>query len=688
MRALTVLFAALFMLSACAPSTDAVKPTMDSELKKMSKSSVGELGVDLSNMDRRYRPQDDFFLHVNGGWLEKTEIPSDRSNYGSFSELYDVSEALQREIIENAAKRPNSSATAALIGNFYNAYMDEEAISAAGAAPLRPHLDRVSAVRSKRDLMTYFGEGQKYGHGSPIRFWIDQDSGDTTRYVPFITQSGTSLPDRDYYLNDDEKFSSIRKAYLEHIERMFGFAGLPNGAHAARHILELETNIAQKQWERVRNRDRDATFNPMSRQQLVDMMAGVDMDAFLQAAGLGNQQDYIVRQPSFQESLAELINDTPLSVWRDYLNWHVIDGAAEYLTSDFVDADFDFYSRTLRGVEENRPRWKRAVSAVNGSLGEAVGKLYVEKTFKREAKIRMDEMVENLRSAFGNSIDGLEWMSATTKEQAREKLAKFTPKIGYPEKWKDYSSMRVSASDLTGNMMAAAEYSYARNLNKLGGPIDRDEWFMTPQTVNAYYNPSMNEIVFPAAILQPPFFNVDADDAVNYGAIGAVIGHEFSHGFDDQGRKSDGDGNLRDWWTEKDAVEFKRRADGLVAQYAAFEPLPGENVNGELTLGENIGDLAGLTMAYRAYQLSLGGKKAPVIGGYTGDQRFFLGWAQVWRREYREDELRNRLLTDPHSPSEYRVNGIVANMPEFHRAFNVKRGDELYRSPEEIVKIW
>ncbi len=680
-----LLCSALMGLSGCATSTDPVKADMADAATDLS----ARIGVDLSNIDTSFRPQDDFFRHVNGGWLGKTEIPSDRSNYGSFTELFDVSEALQRSIIESAAASPTPAGSdAARIGHFFNAYMDVDAINARGAAPLEPHLNAVDAINSRRDLMAYFGEGQKYGHGSPLRFWIDQDSGDTTRYVPFITQSGTSLPDRDYYLKDDEKFTSVRAAYLDHIERMFGFAGLPNGAEAARSILDLETRIADIQWERVRNRDRNATFNPVSRQELLEMLGGVDMDAFLDGAGLGDQQRFIVRQPSYQQALVDLVNDTPIDVWKQYLNWHVIDGAAEFLSQNFVDADFDFYGRTLRGVEENRPRWKRGVGAVNGALGEAVGKLYVEKTFKREAKTRMDTMVENLRKAFGTSIDGLEWMSDVTKVQAREKLAKFTPKVGYPEKWKDYSSIAIKPDDLVANVMATSEYAYARELNKLGGPIDRTEWFMTPQTVNAYYNPSMNEIVFPAAILQPPFFNVDADDAVNYGAIGAVIGHEFSHGFDDQGRKSDGDGNLRDWWTEEDATEFKRRADGLVAQYAAFSPLPGESVNGELTLGENIGDLAGLTMAYRAYKLSLNGKAAPVIGGYSGEQRFFMGWAQVWRRMYREDELRRRLLTDPHSPSEYRVNGIVANMPEFHKAFNVKPGDALYRAPQDRVKIW
>ncbi|MEM7081663.1 MAG: M13-type metalloendopeptidase [Pseudomonadota bacterium] len=677
MRTLTVL-AAVLALTACST----VDPAPDT-------GATLSLGVDTENIDHSVRPQDDFFRHINGGWLARTDIPADRSNYGSFTELFDVSETLQRDIIEDAAKNGGAPGSdKARIGAFYNAFMNETAIESAGIAPLAGHFSRINAVSSHADLMRYFGEAQKYGLGSPIRFWINQDSGDTTRYVPFISQAGTSLPDRDYYLNEDEKFVGIRDAYRAHIERMFELAGLPDGERAAQSVLDLETRIAELQWDRVRNRDRNATFNPATRDALLAMLSDVDMGAFLDAAGLGEQQDFIVRQPSFQTSLAGLIAATPLSEWRSYLNWHLLSSSAEYLSADFVEADFDFFGRTLRGVQEIRPRWKRAVSAVNGTLGEAVGKLYVEQTFKPIAKQRMDEMVENLRTAFGTSIDGLEWMSADTKIQARNKLAKFTPKIGYPSKWKDYSKLSLSDDDLVGNMMASAELEYGRQLNKLGGPIDRTEWFMTPQTVNAYYNPSMNEIVFPAAILQPPFFNVEADDAVNYGAIGAVIGHEFSHGFDDQGRKSDGDGNLRDWWTEQDAVEFKRRADGLVAQYAAFEPLPGEFVNGELTLGENIGDLAGLTMAYRAYRLSLKGVEAPVIDGYTGDQRFFMGWAQVWRRLYRDDELRRRLLTDPHSPSKYRVNGIVANMPDFHRAFNVKPGDGLYRSPDDIIKIW
>lgn len=647
------------------------------------------LGFDTKDLDTSVRAQDDFFRHVNGGWLDRTEIPADRSNYGSFSELRDMSEATQREIIEEAASKPQQPGTdAQRIGDFYTVFMDESAIEKKGIEPIRPFLALIDNVRTHRDLMSLFGSGQRYGWGSPIRYWIGQNPGDTTQYVPFITQAGLSLPDRDYYLSDDDKFAGIRSAYVQHIEKVFALAGRSDGPAAASAILALETKIATLQWARVRNRDRNATYNPMPRDDFIASMPEVDLAIYLESSSLGKQQEYVIRQPDYLDALAKLIVETPVNTWQHYLRWHLIDAAAEYLPRAFVDADFEFYGKKLRGVQEIRPRWKRAVSEINAAMGESVGKLYVERTFAPIAKTRMDEMVENLRQAFRESIDVLEWMSNETKAQAQQKLAKFTPKIGYPDKWRDYSTLKISDNDLVANMIASAEFSARRELSKLGGPIDRNEWFMTPQTVNAYYSPSMNEIVFPAAILQPPFFNVMADDAVNYGAIGAVIGHEFSHGFDDQGRKSDGDGMLRDWWTEGDAKEFKRRADGLVAQYNAFSPLPGENVNGKLTLGENIGDLAGLTMAYRAYVLSLNGKEAPVIGGYTGAQRFFMGWSQVWRREYRDDELRRRLLTDSHSPSIYRVNGIVANMPEFYAAFDVKPGDKLYRSPEDRVKIW
>ncbi|NNF15613.1 MAG: hypothetical protein HKN70_02645 [Gammaproteobacteria bacterium] len=682
----TVLFA-----GACS-SNPASRPTAETTTDpsgKASSSGTLSLGIDVANMDPGVRPQDDFYRHVNGKWLASTTIPADKSNYGSFTELFDVSERQQKEIIDHAAQSAGPAGSdAKRIGKFYRAFMNEEAVEAAGATPLRPWLAQVHAVSDKSQLMDYFGQAQRFGFGSPLAFWVNQDAGNTTEYIAYLSQSGLSLPDRDYYLQDTEKFLDAREKFVAHIERVFAMAGLSKGREAAANILALETRLAAAQWDRVRNRDRNATYNRLSKERLTSHNSDLNMQAFLNGAGIGAENYFVVRQPDYLTALGKIVAETPLSVWRQYLNWQVIDQAAPYLSKNFVDADFDFFSRTLRGVEENRPRWKRGVAAVNATLGEAVGKLYVEKYFAPESKARMDQMIDNLRAAFAASIDTLEWMSADTKVQAQKKLAKFTPKIAYPDKWKDYSGLQLTEDNLVANMLASAELEYERMLNKLGGPIDRTEWFMTPQTVNAYYNPSMNEIVFPAAILRPPFFNVEADDAVNYGGIGAVIGHEFSHGFDDQGRKSDGDGTLRDWWTEQDAQEFKRRADGLVAQYAAFSPVDGLHVNGELTLGENIGDLAGLTMAYRAYRLSLNGKEAPVINGYSGDQRFFMGWAQVWRRLYREDELRRRLLTDPHSPSEYRVNGIVANMPEFYAAFNVMPGDRLFRPAQERVKIW
>jgi putative endopeptidase len=537
-------------------------------------------------------------------------------------------------------------------------------------------------------VVEYFGYSQSARVQSPIGFFVGQDAKNSEQYISYVGQSGLGMPDRDYYFKTDERFVEIRAAYLEHLERMLEMADIRDPAGSARTIMNIETRIAEHHWTRVQNRDRDSTYNKVDLAGASDLAPRLDWETFFTAAGVGNVEEFVVRQPSYLQALDELILDTPVDDWKTYSKWKLISRWAGNLPERFVDENFDFYQRTLRGTEDVRPRWKRGVGAVQGALGEMLGGVYVDRHFQVEKKARMDELVANLRRAFETSIDGLEWMGDDTKEQAQEKLRKFTPKIGYPDEFKDYSDLVVQDDDLIGNVMRSNAVEYRRMIDKLGSPVDRNEWFMTPQTVNAYYSSSRNEIVFPAAILQPPFFNVDADDATNYGAIGAVIGHEFSHGFDDQGRKSDGDGNLREWWTEEDESEFKRRADGLVAQYDGFNPIDDMHVNGEMTLGENIGDLAGLTMAFRAYKLSLNGEEAPVIDGYTGDQRFFLGWAQVWQRRYRDDELRRRLLTDSHSPSEYRTNGIVSNMPEFVEAFDVQPGDGMYKAPEERVKIW
>jgi len=648
------------------------------------------LGIETANFDTSVRPQDDFYRYANGTWLENTQIPEDKSNYGSFTALSDGAEENLRVLIEEAAadenKEPGSDAQK--VGDFYLSFMNEEAVEAAGTTPLVEPLAQIDRIESGADVVAYIGASQRMGLTNPFVLFVNQDSKDSTVYAAFMHQTGLGLPNRDYYLEDDERFVALRDRYRDYVETMFGLVGLEGGEAAGQTVMDMETAIAEAHWTQVQNRQRDKLYNPYDVSGANELTPGFDWNVFLTAAGLDPTRDFIVRQPSFFTALGTMIAQTPVDDWKTYFRFKLIDSAAPLLSAVFVEASFDMHRRAVQGIEQNQPRWKRAVQATDGNVGELAGKMYVAKHFPPAAKVRMNEMIENLRMVFNESIDELEWMGELTREQAQDKLAKFNTKIGYPDKWRDYSTLEVVAGDLAGNILRSNASQYDRMIGKLGGPIDRTEWFMTPQTVNAYYNPPMNEIVFPAAILQPPFFNVAADDAVNYGAIGGVIGHEFSHGFDDQGRKTDGDGNLRDWWTEEDATEFTARAQGLVDQYAAYSPMEGEYLNGELTLGENIGDLAGLTMAYRAYQRSLGGEEAPVIDGFTGDQRFFLGWAQVWARKYREQELLRRLKIDPHSPSEYRANGTVSNIPEFYAAFDVQEGDGMYIAEADRVKIW
>ncbi len=646
------------------------------------------LGVDLETFDHNVRAQDDFYQHVNGTWLATTEIPADKSNYGAFTQLFDKSQDDLKVIVEEAANARDKVAGSEVqkVGDFYLSFMNTDKIAEIGLSPIQTELARIDDIGSRDDVVRYIGYNQKLGMATPFLLFINQDNKDTTKYTVYVHQTGIGLPDRDYYLED--QFAEKREAYVAYIQKILDLAGIDDSVDKAAMIMELETRLAEAHWTRVENRDRNKVYNKRTVAEANAETPGLEWSLFLEAAGIPDQADFIVRQPSYFTALGGIIDDVRVRDWKSYFTFKMLDTAAPYLTEDLVEANFDFHGRTISGTEENQPRWKRAIQATDQQIGEAVGKIYVDRHFEADSKTRMDEMIGNLREAFGIAISELEWMGPETKEEAQAKLAKFTPKIGYPKKWRDYTSLEIDPDDLVGNMLRATEFEYKRNINQLGGPIDRDAWFMTPQTVNAYYNPSMNEIVFPAAILHPPFFNVEADDATNYGAIGAVIGHEFSHGFDDQGSKSDGDGNLRDWWTEADAEQFKARTGVLVAQYAVFSPLEGMNVNGELTLGENIGDLAGLTMAYKAWKFSLDGREPPVIDGYTGEQRFFLGWAQVWRRKYRDDELERRLKIDPHSPSEYRTNGIVRNMPEWYAAFDVKEGDALYLEPGERVKIW
>ena len=646
-------------------------------------------GIELANMDSSVRAQDDFYYHVNGEWLEATKIPGDKSNYGSFTQLYDDSQKAMKTVLENAAanKGVKAGTDEYKLAAFYNSYMNEAQREALGIQPLLPVLINIDDVEVKSDLVTLMAQLRVQGGSLPFGWYVNNDAKNSSEYALYAYQSGLGLPDRDYYLKDDEKFSKIREQYTAYITAILERANVENAQAAANTIVALEKAIAQAQWSRVESRDATKSYNKMSIADASKLTGTFDLEAYFTASGV-DSADIIVSQPSYLEKFADIFNNTDLDTWKNYLKFHLVSNYAELLSKDLVDLHFDFYSTTLRGVKEQAPLWKKTVDASNNVLGEILGKVYVKENFPPEAKARMEKLVDNVIRGYGVAIENLEWMSPETKLAAKEKLDKFTPKIGYPDKWKDYSKLEIKSDDLVGNYIRYSEWSYADMTAKLDQPVDRSEWHMTPQTVNAYYNPVNNEIVFPAAILQPPFFNLEADDAVNYGAIGAVIGHELGHGFDDQGAKYDGDGNLRNWWSDTDLKQFEERTAQLVAQYNEYKPFEDATVNGELTLGENIGDLGGLTVAYTAYQLSLGETKAPIIDGYTGEQRFFMGWSQIWRRKYRDEELRNRLMTDSHSPSHYRVIGILSNMPEFYQAFDVKEGDKMYIKPEERVKIW
>ncbi|WP_165249960.1 M13 family metallopeptidase [Paludisphaera soli] len=647
-------------------------------------------GVDPSGFDKSVRPQDDFFRYVNGGWMQKTEIPADKSRWGTFDQLIDESDAAIRAIIEEAGKSdaPEGS-EARKVGDLYKSFLDEARVDELGLKPLADDLARVDALADKKALVALLGSLQRQGAaGGLFGAGVGVDAKKSDQYVVYMGQGGISLPDESYYR--EEKYKEIRDQFVAHVEKMLTLAGIEDAKAKAARVLELETAVAKHHWDRVKRRDRTLTYNKKTLAEVEKLAPAIDWKTWLENLGAPKIDEVVVAQPDFFEAASKLVDEVPLDDWKTWVRWRLIHDAAEYLSKPFVDEDFAFFGRTLSGTPELRPRWKRGVALVSGAMGEAVGKLYVERHFPPDAKTRMKVLVDNLTAAYRANISDLDWMSPETRAKALDKLAKFTPKIGYPDKWRDYSKLEIKADDLLGNVRRADAFENDREFAKLGGPIDRDEWGMTPHTVNAYYNSTLNEIVFPAAILQPPFFDLQADDAVNYGAIGAVIGHEIGHGFDDQGSKSDGDGNLVNWWTDADRKEFEARAKKLIEQYDGFEPLqlPGQKVNGALTIGENIGDLGGLTIAYKAYKRSLGGKEAPVIDGLTGDQRFFLGWAQAWRGKIRDAELSRRLAVDPHSPSEFRCNGVLRNLPEFYEAFGVKEGDKLWLPEVERVRIW
>lgn len=676
-------------LSACSkPETAATKSPVAVDAAAQQAELVS--GVDTQYFDPSVAFGQDFFLAINGKWLAETEIPADKATYGSFHLLADRSQQAVKDIIDEVAARTDlvAGSDEQKLGSFYNSFMDEATIEQKGLTPLTPQLEAIAALTDKAQLPALLARLQRDGIAIPFGWFVNNDAKNSTEYAVYLGQGGLGLPDRDYYFKDDEASLNIINQYKTYLTDMFSLAGHADAKAAAERVYNLEKALAEHHWTRLDSRNADKTYNKISTTELNAVVGDFDWQAFAAGVKLDQVSEIIVRQPSYFEGFGKVVAATDLASWQDYLTSKTINSYADKLSSNFADRRFAFYGTTLSGIQEQQPRWKRAVDASDQVLGELTGKLYVERHFSPAAKARMETLVENLIKAYEISIKELEWMGEATKVAALEKLSKFTTKIGYPDKWKDYSALEIKADDLVGNFMRASHWAYDEMVNKLGKPIDKGEWFMTPQTVNAYYNPVNNEIVFPAAILQPPFFNMAADDAVNYGGIGAVIGHEIGHGFDDQGAKYDGDGNLRNWWTEQDKAQFQARGGKLIGQYNRFEPLPGVNVNGAVALGENIGDLGGMTVALKAYQLSLAGKEAPVLDGFTGEQRFFISWAQIWRTKFREEALRRQLSTGPHSPAHYRVIGVLPNIPEFYSAFDIKEGDAMYLPPEQRVKIW
>ena len=647
-----------------------------------SAPQIGRFGFDEAGMDRTAKPGDDFYRFANGTWAKTTPIPPDRSNFGLFAALDELSLQRSRDILEEAARAPGSR-----IGDLYASFMDEAAADAAGAKPLAPTIGAIKGAPSKAGLAAEMGRLLRIGVNQPFPFTVGQDDKNPDVYVVQFYQGGLGLPDRDYYLQAEARMTGIRGDYEAYLARLLTLAGEPNAAARAKAVAAFETGLARAHWTRIDSRDSSKTYNPWTRADFDAKAPGFDWQAYLAAAGAEGRMSFLVAQPSAVTGMAKLFAETPLPVLKDYLIVRTLNDYAGYLSKPFVDAEFAFNETRLSGTPQNADRWKRGVILVKGLLGEELGKAYVARHFTPETKAAAEALVKNVIAAMDARLQTLSWMAPETRAKARAKLAAFTPKIGYPEKWRDYSAYEVRRGDLVGDVMRGEAFEFQRNLDKLGKPVDRTEWGMTPMEVNAYANFTFNEIVFPAAILQPPFFDPNADPAVNYGGIGAVIGHEMSHHFDDQGSKYDAAGRLTDWWTPQDVERFNALTAQLVKQYDAYEPLPGAHVQGQLTLGENIADLAGLTAAHDAYMLSLGGKPAPVIDGFTGDQRFYLGWAQVWRRNYREENLRQRLLTDPHAPSEQRA-AVVRNLDPWYAAYQVKPGEKLYLAPEARVRIW
>ena len=646
-------------------------------------------GINKKNMDTKVKPGDNFANYVNGAWLKTMKIPADKASYGAFDMLYDQSQKDVKAIIEEAAKGNAAEGTdEQKIGDCFSSFMNRNDRDAKGIKPIEAELKAIDGIANYNDLAGFFGTANRTGISIPFNISVYTDFKDPTKYILITWQGGLGLPEKEYYTSTDAKMADIRKKYVIHVEKMLQLGGIENPAESAAKIMALETTLANQHMKKEDTRDMLKLYNKYATADLKMLMPDFNWTAMLTKASIEKEKSIVVTQVEYLKNLNTIIKSTPIDTWKTYLKWGLINKSASLLTTELDNQNFNFYSKTLYGTEKPEEDWKRAVSTVNGSLGEVVGKVYVEKHFSPEAKERMVTMVKNLLKAYAESIKKLDWMSAETKKQALNKVDKFLIKIGYPDKWIDYSSLKIAKNDLYGNSQRSTAFEYQRNLDKLGKPVDRTEWGMNPQTVNAYYNPSLNEIVFPAAILQPPFFDLKADDAVNYGAIGAVIGHEIGHGFDDQGSTFDGDGVMKNWWTAADLAAFKAKTNALVAQYNSFKAFPDLNINGEYTLGENIGDLGGLSIAIKAYKATLNGKEAPVLDGFTGMQRVFLGWGQVWGEKTREAALRSQIASDPHSPAKFRINGVVRNIPEFYEAFKIKPTDSLYLSPEKRVKIW
>jgi len=684
--------ASVFLLGACSKQgeqsqTNMVEKTVSADMLKGS-AELGSFGVELDARDESVKPGNDFFKYAGGTWYKNFEIPSDKTRFGAFDKLAERSETQIKELVEEISKGTNLNPEQQMVSDFYAAYMDTDAANAKGLAPITPILEKINNIENKKSLMAAFGRSWLDGSISPINGYMGFNRLDPDEYEMSVGVGGLGLPDRSYYLEDSERFVDIRNAYVAHIAQMLSFAKVEGAAEKAQQILALETSIAEVQWPREKRRDRDLSLNQIERENLTDTYPGFDWDTYF--AETGYKISHLnVSQPQPVKDVIKVISEQPLGVWKDYMTYHTISNHASLLSDDIFTANFDFFGKILNGQQEPRPRWKRAISAMSGtqSLGFAIGKTYVEKHFPSSSKTQMADLVKNLRKALGERIEGLDWMGADTKVNAQAKLAAFVPKIGYPDEWQSFDGLEIKADDLLGNVVRLREFfredSAANELLK----TDRNRWGMAPQRVNAYYNSSFNEIVFPAAILQPPFFDPNADPAVNYGGIGAVIGHEMGHGFDDQGSKSDANGIQQNWWTDQDRAAFETKADALAAQYSAYEPIEGNFVNGRNSLGENIGDVGGLAMAYHAYKLSLNGKEAPVIDGVTGDQRFFLAWAQVWREKRTEQSMLSQLKGGTHAPGRYRALA-PRNHDAWYEAFNVQPEDALYLAPEDRVRIW